>query len=73
MQQTEVHALQNEIRQLRLQQVLSVENAESGSISSVAELRTTVAGLQQEVSIKFALRERKEKLNQEVIQLRREK
>ena len=58
---------------MRLQWELSVRNVETASTSSTAELRLTVGRLQQEVFIERAWRERKEKLEQEVVQLWREK
>ena len=49
-----------------------MQNMQTANTSSVAELRTTVARLQQEASEECVQREREEKLNQEVIQLWRE-
>ena len=46
-----------------------MRNVEISNTSSAAELRTTVVGLQQEVSVECAQREYKENLNHEVVQL----
>ena len=66
-QQTEIQALRSEIEHLRVPQELSMRTMETASTSSSAELRTTVAGLQQEVSVERAQRECEEQLNKEVI------
>ena len=73
VQQIEIQSLHNEIERMRMQQEASVQNVETASTSTAAELRSTVARLQHEVSVERAQREHEEKLNQETFQLWQEK
>ena len=56
-QQTDIERMKGELEQMKLQSELSMKNVETASASSTSELRNTIVGLQNEVSIGKVQRE----------------
>ena len=56
-QQIEIERMKSKLEQMKLQSELSIKNVETASTSSTTELRNTIAGLQNEVSVGKGQRE----------------
>ena len=67
-EQNEIQGLRNDLEQMKLQQELSVRQAETASTSSTVELKQTISGLQNEVSVERVWNKSDQKWHQEIIQ-----